>query len=50
MKTTTFGVGEMILNAVKVGVKHILIGIGGSATSDGGAGMLAALGAKVLYK
>ena len=46
MKTTTFGVGEMILNAVKVGVKHILIGIGGSATSDGGAGMLAALGAK----
>ncbi|MBF1384460.1 glycerate kinase [Prevotella aurantiaca] len=46
MKTTTFGVGEMILNAVKAGVKHILIGIGGSATSDGGAGMLAALGAK----
>ena len=46
MKTTTFGVGEMILNALKAGVKHILIGIGGSATSDGGAGMLAALGAK----
>nr|WP_262499260.1 glycerate kinase [Prevotella falsenii] len=46
MKTTTFGVGEMLLHAVRAGVQHILIGIGGSATSDGGTGMLAALGAK----
>lgn len=46
MKTTTFGVGEMLLDAVRAGIQHILIGIGGSATNDGGTGMLAALGAK----
>ena len=46
MKTTTFGVGEMLLDAVRTGIQHILIGIGGSATNDGGTGMLAALGAK----
>ena len=44
MKTTTFGVGEMILNALKKGCRTFLIGIGGSATNDGGAGMLQALG------
>ncbi|MBQ1302840.1 MAG: glycerate kinase, partial [Firmicutes bacterium] len=44
MKTTTFGVGEMILNALKKGGRTFLIGIGGSATNDGGAGMLQALG------
>ena len=43
---TTFGTGEMILSAIRTGAKKILIGIGGSATNDGGMGMLAALGAK----
>lgn len=42
--TTTFGTGELILDALKRGCKHFLIGIGGSATNDGGIGMLAALG------
>ncbi|MDO4454635.1 MAG: glycerate kinase [Eubacteriales bacterium] len=42
--TTTYGVGEMILDAVKKGCTKFLIGIGGSATNDGGIGMLQALG------
>ena len=46
--TTTYGVGEMILDAVKNGAKKFVIGIGGSATNDGGAGMLQALGFKLL--
>lgn len=41
---TTFGVGEMILDAVKRGCRKFIIGIGGSATTDGGVGMLQALG------
>ena len=41
---TTYGVGEMILNAVKQGCRKFIIGIGGSATIDGGVGMLQALG------
>ena len=44
MLTTTFGTGELILDALGRGCKHFLIGIGGSATNDGGTGMLAALG------
>lgn len=44
MKATTFGVGEMILDAVKKGCREFIIGIGGSATNDGGVGMLEALG------
>lgn len=48
--TTTYGTGEVILDAINNGVKHIVIGIGGSATNDGGAGMLMALGAKLLDK
>lgn len=48
--TTTYGTGELILDAIKNGAKHIVIGIGGSATNDGGAGMLMALGAKFLDK
>ncbi len=44
MKTTTYGVGEMILDAVGRGCRRFIIGIGGSATNDGGAGMLQALG------
>ena len=46
--TTTFGVGEMILDAVKAGAESFVIGIGGSATNDGGAGMLQALGWRLL--
>jgi len=40
----TFGVGEMIEDAVKAGCRRFIVGIGGSATNDGGAGMLQALG------
>lgn len=46
--TTTYGTGEIIKDAVNKGIKHILIGIGGSATNDAGAGMLQALGVKLL--
>lgn len=42
--TTTYGTGEMIRAALDLGVKRFIIGIGGSATNDGGAGMLQALG------
>jgi glycerate 2-kinase len=42
--TTTRGVGELLLAAAHLGVKRIILGIGGSATNDGGAGMLAAIG------
>lgn len=42
--TTTYGVGEMILDAVKRGCRDFIIGIGGSATNDGGMGMLEAMG------
>ncbi|WP_253382289.1 glycerate kinase [unidentified bacterial endosymbiont] len=48
LKTTSWGTGELIRHALDVGVKHIIIGIGGSATNDGGAGMVQALGAKLL--
>ena len=44
MKTTTFGVGEMMRDAISHGCRNFIIGIGGSATNDGGAGMLQALG------
>ena len=44
LATTTRGVGEMILDAAAKGVKKIIMGIGGSATNDAGAGMLQALG------
>lgn len=44
--TTTRGVGDMILAAVEAGCTHLLIGLGGSATCDGGAGMLSVPGAK----
>ncbi|MCH5461998.1 glycerate kinase [Lactobacillus sp. LC28-10] len=46
--TTTYGTGELILDAMSQGIKQIIIGIGGSATNDGGAGMAQALGAKLL--
>ena len=44
MHTTTYGVGEMINDAVSKGCERFIIGIGGSATNDGGIGMLQALG------
>lgn len=44
-KTNTFGLGEMILDALDQNVKEIMICLGGSGTTDGGAGMAAALGA-----
>ncbi len=47
-KHSTFGTGEMILDAIEKGCKHIYIGIGGSATNDGGIGFAAALGVKFL--
>lgn len=50
MITTTYGTGELIKKAMDMGVKTILVGIGGSATNDGGAGMLQALGGKLLDK
>ena len=46
--TTTFGVGEMILDAARHGARRFVVGIGGSATNDGGAGMLQALGFRLL--
>lgn len=46
--TTTWGTGELIRSALDYGIDHIIIGIGGSATNDGGAGMAQALGAKLL--
>lgn len=44
MKTTTYGVGEVIRDAVSRGCRRFIVGIGGSATNDGGIGMLQALG------
>lgn len=46
--TTTYGTGELIRSAVEAGVEKIVIGIGGSATNDGGSGAMRALGAKFL--
>ena len=50
LKTTTFGVGELINQAVESNCEKIIITIGGSSTNDGGAGILQALGIKLLYK
>jgi glycerate kinase len=44
LTATTFGVGELVLHTARAGVKHIIIGLGGSCTNDGGCGMAAALG------
>lgn len=44
MRASTFGVGQLILSALDRGAEEFLVGLGGSATNDGGAGMLAALG------
>lgn len=45
-KTTTYGVGELMNHAIEHGAKKIILGLGGSATNDGGCGAAAALGAK----
>ena len=50
MRTTTYGVGQMILDAIEKGCRNFLIGIGGSATNDAGVGMLQALGFEFLNK
>jgi len=46
--TSTFGTGQLILHALDLGCRNILLGIGGSATNDGGCGMARALGARFL--
>ena len=48
--TTTYGTGQVIKAALDQGCRKMIIGIGGSATNDGGAGMVQALGAKLLDK
>lgn len=50
LHTTTYGVGEMIADAIERGCRKFLVGIGGSATNDGGIGMLQALGFGFLSK
>ncbi len=50
MHTTTYGLGEVIKDAIGQGCRRFLIGIGGSATNDGGAGMLQALGFELMDK
>lgn len=50
LNTTTYGVGEMIVDAIKKGCRNFIVGIGGSATNDGGIGMLQALGYEFLTK
>ena len=50
MYTTTFGTGQLILHAINKGAKHIILGIGGSATNDCGIGMANALGYRFLDK
>lgn len=47
LRTTTYGTGELILDALNHHVDKIILGIGGSATNDGGAGMAQALGARL---
>jgi glycerate kinase len=46
--TSTFGTGLLIMDAIKLGVKNIILGIGGSATNDAGIGILAAMGFTIL--
>jgi len=50
IRANTFGVGEMILDAANRGAKEIIIGLGGSATNDGGSGMAKALGFGFCYE
>lgn len=50
LETTTYGVGEVIKDAIERGCRRFIVGIGGSATNDGGTGMLTALGYEFLDK
>lgn len=50
MKTTTYGTGQLMMDAVNKGANHIILGLGGSATTDGGAGMAQALGIRFMDK
>ena len=50
LETTTYGVGELIRDAIARGCRRFIVGIGGSATNDGGTGMLTALGFEFLNK
>lgn len=50
LETTTYGVGEIIKHAISKGCRRFIVGIGGSATNDGGVGMLTALGYEFLDK
>ena len=50
VNSSTFGTGQLILHAIENGAKKVILGIGGSATTDGGMGCAAALGAKFLDK
>ncbi len=50
MKTTTYGTGQLMMDAINKGANHIILGLGGSATTDGGAGMAQALGIRFLDK
>lgn len=50
LKTTTYGTGELMLDAAKRGAKKIILGLGGSATNDAGVGMAQALGIRFLNK
>ena len=47
-RATTFGTGDLIIAALDAGIRDVVLGLGGSATTDGGAGMLQALGARVV--
>ena len=49
-QTTTYGVGQLIRAALRSGAKKVIVGLGGSATNDGGAGMAAALGVRFLRR
>jgi len=48
LHTTSYGTGQLILNALDAGARRFVLGVGGSATNDGGAGMLQALGGRLL--
>lgn len=50
LHATTYGTGELILDALQRGAEEFIIGLGGSATNDGGAGMAQALGVRFLTK
>lgn len=50
MKTTTYGTGQLMMDAINKGAENIILGLGGSATTDGGAGMAQALGVRFLDK